>query len=330
MQARNLLYKGMVISPAFFIAWLGINGRFLRDSHEFVACTKRQHQIVLAYRHPVQVASMFSHQAVATLPQDYLIFTTSMWRSEYRRGGLYPINPAEYGASIRDGVHAQIASAGRRVVRMQIELAARAQDEGDLELALDRLIDAYEITGILKYSDPVSVTLFGGDQRLILGAILDLTPRVSPPHRAKIYQFARSEQDKVLGITVFDRKLEALEQAFYRGRERPSEIEGGTVIVARAEASTYSGEDHSDVDADIRIATKAENSLRAKLKTLAETSLAKSSKSVAGSRSLRPLSLNSAAPARSRTLGTQMKSTNGSPLQRLERPERRERGNVRR
>lgn len=262
MQARTLLYKAMVLSPLGFIAWMGIKGRFSSDTFQFVACTKQEQQIITAYVEPVRTMAVVDRQGVGRMSNAELTKLADAWQGHVISGAMKPIRPAEYGASLRDGVSAEILRSFHQAVAVELELARRTTEGGNHDASMDHLIRAFTMVEPIKYSDAVTVSLMGVIQRDALRRIGDHFPKVSTERRRQLIADLTTIANGGKSMEPISRHNYVLYLSWLHSKEEPLNTDSvpGTIVALASSRPRKS--DQLQSQREFRLAERSEHTIR--------------------------------------------------------------------
>lgn len=243
MGVRTIFYKVLVLLPVAFLAYLGIVGRFQKDTFQIASCNVHQTVAIDSYRYPVSLVLALPNQPARLQDEDAMEFVSAMWLHEARIGKLRPITPAVAGASIREGVAGQIRIALNRVVEMQIELARRKQKAGDILGTLEALEKSHDLVAVLKYSDETSVALGAVQQRSILNQIRQLALNADKKLYPHFEEAAKRMLEKVQPLDPVISHSYALAREYKFSRQNNPVIidEPGTIVAFAASIDENEG-----------------------------------------------------------------------------------------
>lgn len=198
MRARTLLYALGACSPAFLLALLGIQGRFLVLPWQPPEYGPEVSAHIYAY------APYLRHVAtIRELPEGDLtpLAIAEQWAAAVDQGLLKEFPAADANDCGNTGVRAQIEEAKRTLLQSVFRLAVLAEKDD-----ADRAAEIYSIALRLaphgKYTSPQSIAFNSQIQRSALHRLNTLYPRLSGQSRAQITR-------QVLHVSTSLQKVEA-------------------------------------------------------------------------------------------------------------------------
>lgn len=185
MAARRLVYWVLVLAPAILLTAVAIHARFSEDPYVLPLDLASQNARIAAYAGPVRATAPLLLMRSSEVDAEVVEQAARHWIGGRHEGRLLALYPSSAKNS-ESGVRAEVFAAKRRVTSLLIEAAKERITGGELDRAVENLLQAIEIAELSKFADFHSVTSSAAIQRRALSLLSRLSAHVEGPTRTEI------------------------------------------------------------------------------------------------------------------------------------------------
>ncbi len=187
-----LTYKLMVAAPAMLTAIIAVQARTSADPFEMEGEWGQSERNLQAYVPLMKEAQKFNQLSLSQLSRVDVRYWARRWISGATAGQLKPLQPAQFGDSVQEGVKGQVFRASMHVVGgLNFGFQGRRDYSG---MASDLLL-ATQVLQVLKFSDIDSLAYCTANQKHYIDRLCRLMPKLLAAQRAEIRTTLANIQD---------------------------------------------------------------------------------------------------------------------------------------
>lgn len=187
MRARTVGYIVAALSPFWLLALIAIQGRFFVSPYVEVEYGTDASNKIFKYAHIIRYTSL-QEKNLDKLDKRALNDVASRWIRQYQDKVLtdiLPISPEDDGTI---GFRGEIEAHRRRVISTLNRDMLQQIEEGNYELAAERIMQVAEIANIAKYNSAYSSFFASTAQSFAIKQFETIQPKLENDQRQNVYR----------------------------------------------------------------------------------------------------------------------------------------------